>query len=267
MGRCIKSVTAMFISSLVMFLQPSVHAQTNTTILTAEQVVDRIAPSVALILVGGDAGDTTGISSAVIVHPDGVLLTAYHTVKKAKELQVRLKSGEIYDQVQLIGADERRDIAALRIPATNLPAASTVDSAVLKPGASVFVVSRGAALPWTASSGIFNSVRLADEVSGAGSGYRLLQFTAPIPAESSGGVLVDSQGRALGIVVATVDRAQNINFAVPLDAVLGLAALPGGNAFGSGASLKLPSQQSTPQSMGGPNSRCKLLMWHHLMSR
>jgi hypothetical protein len=246
----IKPVTAISAWILLVSFCPSVQAQTTTPALTGEQVVDRVAPSVALILVGNDAGETTGIGSAVIVRPGGVLLTAYHGVKKAKGVQVRLNSGEIYDQVQLIGADERRDIAALRIPAVNLPAVATVDSAELKPGASVFVVSNGAALPWTASSGVFSSFRLADEVSGAGNGYRLLQFKASISSGSSSGVLVDTQGRALGIIVATLDRAQDANFAVPLDAVLGLAALPGGTPFSSGASLKL-SSQSTPLTSSG----------------
>jgi len=242
-----KSFTAIWVLIGLAFLCTSVDAQTPTPALTGEQVVDRVAPSVALILVGNDAGELASVGSAVIVRPEGVLLTAYHGVKQARGVQVRLKSGEIYDQVQLIGADERRDIAALRIPATNLPAATAVASAGLKPGAAMFVVSNGAALPWTASSGVFSSFRLADEVSGAGSGYRLLQFTAHISPGSSGGVLVDTQGRAVGIIVATLDRAQNVNFAVPLDAVLGLAALPGGTAFASGGSLKLPVPQSTAQ--------------------
>ena len=122
--------------------------------------------------------------------------------------------------MQLVGVDERRDVAALRIVASNLSAVTIVNSGETKPGASVFVVSNGADLPWTASSGVLSSLRLADDVPGAGSGYRLLQFTAPVSPGSSGGVLVD---------------------ALPLDAVLGLATLPGGTAYASGASLRLPA--------------------------
>ena len=225
------------------------EAQTTPPALAGEQVIERVAPSLAIVLVGNDAGETSDVGSAVIVRPDGVLLTALHVVKKAKALQVRLKSGDIYDQVQLIGADERRDVAALRIPAVNLPVVTVGDSTTLRPGASVSVVSNGAALRWTSASGVFSSSRVADEVPGAGSGYRLLQFTAPISPGSSGGVLIDTQGRALGVIVATPDSPQNANFAVPLDAVLGLAAMPGGTAFASGASLKLPSQQSASQSL------------------
>ncbi len=234
------------------FVSAPVDAQTSTPALTGDQIVDRVAPSVALILVGSEAGELTGVASAVVVRPDGVLLTAYHGLKQARQVQVRLKSGEIYDQVQQIGVDARRDVAALRIAAANLPAVTAASSAESKPGAPVFVLSNGAALPWTVSSGVLSSLRMADEVPGAGSGYRLLQFTAPISPGSSGGVLVDAQGRALGIIVATLEGGQNVNFAVPVDAVLGLAGLPGGTAFASGASLKLPNLPAAPQPANKP---------------
>src|ERR1039458_1193654 len=46
---------------------------------------------------------------------DGVLLTSYHALKNAREVQVRLKSGETFDRAVLMGVDERRDVAAVRI--------------------------------------------------------------------------------------------------------------------------------------------------------
>lgn len=85
----------------------------------------------------------------------------------------------------------------------------------------MFAVKNGAGLPWTASSGVISAVRSADEVPGAGSGYRLLQFTAPLSPGSSGGVLVDGQARALAIVVGFLSAGQNVNFAIPLDSIVG----------------------------------------------
>ena len=77
---------------------------------------------------------------------------------------------------------------------------------------------------------------MADEVPGAGSGYRLIQVTAPASPGSSGGVLVDERARALGIMTGSLSRGQNLNFAVPVDSVAGLATATGGTAFASGAS-------------------------------
>ncbi len=92
-------------------------AQTTAPALSGDQVVERVSPSAVSILVGKGDGQVAGVASGVIVRSDGVILTANHVVKGMREVQVRLKSGEIYDQVELIASDERRDVAALRIPA------------------------------------------------------------------------------------------------------------------------------------------------------
>jgi len=206
--------------------------------LSGDQVVERVSPSAVSILVGKGDGQVAGVASGVIIRSDGVILTANHVVRGMREVQVRLKSGEIYDQVELIASDERRDVAALRIPAGGLAVLPTDNSASAAPGAAVFVVSNAVGLPWTASSGILSATRMADDVPGAGSGYRILQFTAPLSPGSSGGVLVDGEARILGIVVGSLSVGQNVNFAVPIDSVAGLGNVSGGTRFDSGARLQ-----------------------------
>jgi putative serine protease PepD len=217
------------------------NAQTAVPALAGDQVIDQVSPAVVLILVSTGNGQVSGIGSGLIVRSDGIVLTANHVVKGMREVQVRLKNGDVYDHVELIAADERRDVAALRIPATGLPVLPTANSAEVRAGSPVYAVSNGAGLPWTASSGVLSAARLADEVPGAGGGYRLLQFTASLSPGSSGGVLVDAQARALGIVVGFITPGQNVNFAVPVDSVAGLAAASGGTPFASGSRLQLPS--------------------------
>jgi len=230
----------MFAASVCNLLAQGGPAGANT----GEQIVERVSPSAVLILVGRGDGQTAAIGSGLIVRPDGVILTANHVVKGMREVQVRLKNGEVYDQVELIATDERRDTAALRISAVGLPVLPIGSSANVPAGAPVFVVSNGAALPWTASSGILSAIRMADEVPGAGSGYRLLQITAPLAPGSSGGVLVDMQAQALGIITGSISAGQNVNFAVPLDSVAGLATASGGTPFASGSRLQMPTAVS-----------------------
>ena len=220
-------------------------AQTTAPALSGDQVVERVSPSAVSILVGKGDGQVAGVASGVIVRSDGVILTANHVVKGMREVQVRLKSGEIYDQVELIASDERRDVAALRIPATGLPVLPIGNSANAASGATIFVVSNAVGLPWTASSGILSATRMADDVPGAGSGYRILQFTAPLSPGSSGGVLVDSEARILGIVVGSLSVGQNVNFAVPFDSIAGLGNASGGMRFDSGARLQPFSAKAT----------------------
>src|SRR6266478_2239490 len=116
--------------------------------LSGDQVVDRVSPAAVSILVG----QVAGVASGVIIRSDGVILTANHVVKGMREVQVRLKSGEIYDQVDLLASDERRDVAALRISATGLLVLLLGNTANSASGATVFVVSNAVGLPWTASS-------------------------------------------------------------------------------------------------------------------
>lgn len=205
--------------------------------LSSVQVVERVAPSVVVILAGSNSVPVT-LGSGVIVRSDGIVMTAYHTIKERPAVQVRLKNGETYDRVVVLGFDERRDVAALRIPANNLQTLDRAPVRDVRPGTAVYTISNPAGLEWTASSGILSAIRMADDVPGGGTGYRLLQVTAPVTHGSSGGTLVDDQGRLLGIVVGSLG-GQGLNFAVPLESVLGLANRVDGLALSSGRNLGL----------------------------
>ncbi len=221
------------------------QAPASEAALTSEQIIEKATPSVALVLVGKTPSQLGGVGSALIVRENGILLTAYHVVRDAQVVQVRFRNGEVFDSVQLLGKDVRRDVAAIRISAAALPVLPLASAGKAKAGDPVWEVSNAAALPWTASTGIISSYRLAEEVPGAGSGYRVLQFTAPVSAGSSAGVLVDAQGRALGLILGSVTGGQNLNFAVPVENVLGLADAPVAQTFGSGAELRLPAESVT----------------------
>ena len=238
----------------LVFLTCALPAQIVTpSALSGDQIIERVSSCAVLILAGRADGQVSSIGSGLTIRNDGVILTAYHVVKGMREVQVRLKNGETYDRVDLIASDERRDVAALRIPAVSLHILPVGDSASVPPGSPVFLVSSGAGLPWTASSGILSALRMADDVPGAGSGYRLLQFTAPSAPGSSGGVLVDTQARALGMVVGSLSVGQNVNFAVPIDSIAGLAAASGGTPFDSGSRLQFPRESVT--AVGGSRVR------------
>ncbi len=221
----------------------AVCAQEASTV-SSEQVIGKVSSSVAMVLVGQGAGRLEATGSGVIVRENGVLLTAYHLIKGAQEVQVRLKNGEVFDKVELLGVDERRDIAALRIAAKNLPVLPMASAEV---GQKVYAMSNPAGLTRSASDGLLSAIRLADEVPGAGNGYQLLQFSAPVSAGSSGGVLTDAQGRMLGIIIAS-RSGQNLNFAVPISSVLGLADSTTATPLGSGHNLQLPEPERPPSS-------------------
>lgn len=224
-----------------------VTAQQATSSPDTRSIFENAKAATVIILSGEGAGRLNSISTGVIISKDGVLFTALHAIKGAAEVQVRLANGEVFDQVELLGSDERRDVAALKISATGLPALAPGSTATLAQGDPVYAVTNAGGLNWSATEGILSAIRPAGEVPGAGSGFRLLQFSAPVAPGSSGGALIDRSGSLIGIITSGKGSA---GFAIPIESVLGLSDSGHRVALGSGASLQLPAKLAAdvPQS-------------------
>jgi hypothetical protein len=215
--------------------------------LTPAQIVDKASPAIAMVLATQAPGETNAASgAALVVYPDGDLLTSYHLIRNAYALQVRFKSGEVFDRVKLLGVDERRDVAAIRITASGLPVLPVASPADISPGDPVVSVFHPQDAPWSTSTGVLSAYRLADEIPGAGSGFHVLQFTAPASSGASGGVLIDARGRALGLITGALNGGQSLNIAVPIENVLGLADTAPVKTFASGAQLLPPHPVAPP---------------------
>lgn len=209
--------------------------------LTSSQIAEKADASLALVLAARTAGSTaSAVGAAVAVRPNGVLLTSYRFIKDARALQVRLKSGEVFDRVQLLGVDQRRDVAAIKITGTLevVPVANVPQSAA---GDAVVLVSLGARPPWSVSEGAVAVYLMADEVPGAGKGYRVIRFMAPAGLGSGAGILLDSRANLLGLVVGPYAAGADGNLAVPIESVLGLADSAPSKTFLSGAQLSPPA--------------------------
>lgn len=224
------------------------------------KIIEKTMPEVVMILTGKGDGLLDKTGSGVIVRSDGVILTAYHVIKDASQVQIRLKSGEIYDKVDLIAFDERRDTAALKISATNLPAAK-ISAEEPTIGEKVFVVSNPQSLGWTVADGILSGVRMADEIPNAGRGFKVLQFSAPVSGGSSGGLLTNEKGEAIGLIVATLSPGQNLNFAIPFPSINGLAdSSKILLSFSKGSELELPQAVRPPSSNDIVNADPKAIL-------
>ena len=225
-------------------LSVSAFAQQSSP-LDPTVVLKQAKAASVLIMTGEGAGRLQSIGTGVVVSKDGVILTALHVIKGAAEVQVRMSNGEIFDHAELLGSDERRDIAAIKIPAAGLSALPLGSSEQLVEGSPVYAVTNANGLNWSATSGIVSAIRPADEVPGAGDGYRVIQFTDPIAPGASGGPLVDGSGALVGIIIR---RNQTAGLAVPVESVAGLPQSEQHIALGAGALLRLPTQNSEPQS-------------------
>jgi hypothetical protein len=224
-----------------------VRGQQTSPAPDVQTILEKTKAATVIVLAGEGAGRLNSIATGVVSAKDGVILTALHAVKGAAEVQVRMANGDIFDRVEMLGFDERRDIAALKVSAGALPVLVSGSTASLVQGDPVYAVTNASGFTWSATAGVLSAIRPADEVAGAGSGFRLLQFTAPVAPGSSGGALVDSTGKLIGIITR---GNSSTAFAVPIENLLGLPEIGRRTAFGSGASLQMPAQQAAelPQS-------------------
>jgi S1-C subfamily serine protease len=157
--------------------------------------------------------DMAGQGSGVIVDASGYILTNYHVVRGALEIDVGLSDGRRVGG-QLIGYDEGTDIAVLKIDADELIAAQWGDSDRLEVGALVWAAGSPFGLQRTVTFGIVSAKHRAGM---AGTAYQdFLQTDAAVNPGNSGGPLVDELGRVVGINAAIVGEAyQGVSFAVP----------------------------------------------------
>ncbi|MEN8376812.1 MAG: S1C family serine protease [Gemmatimonadota bacterium] len=185
--------------------------------LTPREIAASAAPALVYItaLAGGEEIRT---GSGFLVSPDGRLLTNHHVVEGADEVRVELASGEIYDRVLFQGSDERRDLAILRIPGSDMQTLALADDRLAEVGDPVYVMGNPMGLVGTFSDGLISARRLVD-------GTALIQISAPISSGSSGGPVLNSAGEVIGIATLTVEDGQNLNLAVPARYAEGLLAL------------------------------------------
>ncbi len=198
------------------------HAQ-GLGAATQDPVADAVARATVTLSGKNANGVNSIVGTGVFVRADGLLLAPYSAVRGVTDLSAKLADGEVY-RAQLIDSDERRNIALLRVPVAATP---YVAVAIVTDGQDIgqkvrAVYGTGAAAV-VADCGLLSAVSLADEIAGAGQGFRVLKFTNPLPrrAEALGGVLLDGYGRAIGLVVP-VPAAETANYAVPLYNLAGL---------------------------------------------
>jgi serine protease Do len=157
--------------------------------------------------------------SGFIIGSDGMILTNAHVVEGAKKITVRLFDKREFD-ARVVGRDLRTDVAVIKIEVTDkLPTIKLGDSDDLEVGEWVMAVGNPFGLDNSVSSGIVSA-----KGRHIGEAYdRLIQTDAPLNPGSSGGPLVNLNGRVIGINKAIVSQmgggSIGISFATPINLV------------------------------------------------
>lgn len=151
--------------------------------------------------------------SGVIVDAAGYIVTNYHVVRSAGEIQVLLDDGRKIP-AHVIGTDALTDLAVLKVETAELPAAAWGDSDALEVGALVWAVGSPFGLQHSITCGIVSAKHRQGL---AGNPFQdFLQTDAAVNPGNSGGPLVDAEGRVIGINTAILGSAyQGISFAIP----------------------------------------------------
>jgi len=174
-------------------------------------LASRIRPCVVTILVYGYDGKMAGVGSGFFYNDRGDILTNSHVLIKNARAEIKTQSGKKYPVGAIIMRDEKRDIVKAR---THVPRKTPyLKPAVNQPlsGENIMVVGSPMGLDQTVSEGIVSAWR---EIPGKG---RLIQISAPISPGSSGGPVLDMDGRVVGIATFQSIKGQNLNFAVPVE--------------------------------------------------
>jgi S1-C subfamily serine protease len=180
-------------------------------------VVDTVGPSVVSIGINASSRpETRAAGSGVIISSDGYVLTNSHVVHEATALEISLTDGRRFS-ASLVGEDPATDLAVVRVDAPALPAARLGQSAKLRVGQLVIAIGNPFGFQSTVSAGVVSAIgrslrsttgRLIDNI---------IQTDVALNPGNSGGPLVDSRGRVVGINTAVFAMAQGISFAVPVD--------------------------------------------------
>ena len=181
---------------------------------------ERILPSVASLRVRMERSRrrSEGGGSAVVITPDGFLLTSGHVLSGARGGRAFLTDGTEYE-VEVVGVDPLSDLGVVRLPASNLPAVSFGDADDLRVGQLVVAIGTPMGFAGTVTAGVVSALGRSLPVR-SGSTVRILeniiQTDAALNPGNSGGALANSRAQVVGINTAVA--GVGLGLAIPIDA-------------------------------------------------
>jgi S1-C subfamily serine protease len=179
-------------------------------------VTDKVSPSVVNIKIKKKARSRFGSAaggSGFIISPEGFIVTNNHVVEDSETIEIELQDGRNY-KADLVGLDPYTDLAVLKIYTDNLPHVSFLEDTELRVGQLAIAIGNPFGFQCTVTTGVISALgrtlqsrtgRMIDNV---------IQTDAALNPGNSGGPLVDSNSRVIGVNTAVIKEAQGICFAI-----------------------------------------------------
>src|SRR5437868_2523432 len=159
-----------------------------------------------------------GQGSGFIIDKEGHILTNYHVIAEARQIEVTLHNRKKY-RATIVGTDRPHDLAIIQIKAPDLQPMTLGDSKNLQVGQKVYAIGNPFGLSGTLTTGIVSSIRPVQEPDGE----RIedaIQTDAAINPGNSGGPLLNLRGEVIGIntmILSSVGQSAGIGFAIPIN--------------------------------------------------
>jgi serine protease Do len=194
-------------------------------------VVEQVLPAVVNVVVQTAQGQAEG--SGFVIREDGIIVTNFHVVERASSIKVLTSDAEPVEyEARVIGGDIPADLAILDVDAQGMATVPMGNSADLKLGEPVVAIGYALGLEGgpSVTSGIVSSLTRQIEVQDPGCPVQecgtdqtrvyseVIQTDAAINPGNSGGPLVDLAGNVVGINSAGTTSAENVGFAIKIDA-------------------------------------------------
>jgi len=178
-------------------------------------VVERVGPAVVSIGRMSKRGPA-GAGSGVVFTPDGYVLTNAHVVAGSDALEVSFTDGTT-SAARVVGVDHATDVAVVRTTSAAPAVAPFGDSSRLRVGQLVIAIGNPLGFSSTVSAGVVSALGRTMRSRDGRAMEGIIQSDVALNPGNSGGPLVDSRGRVVGINTAIILGAQGISFSVPID--------------------------------------------------
>ena len=187
------------------------NGENNDNKLSAEEIYEKVSPSVVTITAESPSAISYGTG---FFYKDGsTIVTNYHVIQDCSTASITLTNGKKYDVLTVLGYDKNKDIAILKVDYKNGTPLELRTSEV-KTGESVYAIGNSLGfLEGSLSEGIVSTAKREVD------GQTYIQTTASVTHGNSGGPLIDSYGKVIGIVSAGFGDGLDLNLAIPISKV------------------------------------------------
>ena len=176
----------------------------------AAELAKKVRASLVAIEPAGRDGEVAGVGTGFVIAADGLIATNMHVIGEGRPLRVELPDGRRLEVTGIHAWDREKDLAVIRVAATDLSAVELGDSAALAQGDYVAAMGNPLGLRFSVVEGVVSAMQEVD-------GQNMVQLAMPIERGNSGGPLLNKEGQVVGIVSLRSALTANLGFVMPVN--------------------------------------------------